>query len=74
MVPVFWEENFFFATCCRQIKFFCAKNIFSSHLATMATGSANPAVKKSDFSMLNALISTKLHSSSKPRYFAIHIF
>ena len=23
--------------------FFCAKNIFSSHLATMAIGSANPA-------------------------------
>ena len=33
---------FFFATCFRQIIFFCAKNIFSSHLATMAIGSANP--------------------------------
>ena len=26
------------------MKFFCAKNIFSSHLATMATGSANPVL------------------------------
>ena len=33
----------FFATRFRQIIFFCAKNIFSSHLATMAIGSANPA-------------------------------
>ena len=31
-------------------------------------------VKKSDFSLLNALISTELHFSSKPRYFATHIF
>ena len=38
---IFWEENFF-----RHLfspnEFFCAKNIFSSHLATVATGSANP--------------------------------
>ena len=27
--------------------FFCAKNIFSSHLAIMATGNANPAWKGS---------------------------
>ena len=33
----------FFATCFRQIMFFCAKNNFSSHLATMAIGSTNPA-------------------------------
>ena len=33
----------FFATCFHQTIFFCAKNIFSSHLATFATGSANPA-------------------------------
>ena len=36
-------ERIFFATCFRQIMFFCAKNIFSSHLVTMAIGSANPA-------------------------------
>ena len=35
-------ENFF-RHLFRQMKFFCAKNIFSSHLATMATGSVNPA-------------------------------
>ena len=42
MVPICLGGEFFFATCFRQMKFFCAKNIFSSHLATMATGSANP--------------------------------
>ena len=31
-------------------------------------------VKKSVFSFLNALISTKLHSCSKPIYFAISIY
>ena len=39
----FFGRRIFFATCFRQIKFFCAKNIFSSYLATMATGSVNPA-------------------------------
>ena len=38
----FFRGEFFFATCFRQKMFFCAKNIFSSHLAIMATGSANP--------------------------------
>ena len=42
-VAIFLWGEFFFATCFRQIIFFCAKNIFSSHLATMAIGSANPA-------------------------------
>ena len=41
MAIFLWGE-FFFATCFRQIMFFCAKNNFSSHLATMAIGSANP--------------------------------
>ena len=41
MAIFLWGE-FFFATCFRQIMFFCAKNNFSSHLATMAIGSVNP--------------------------------
>ena len=41
-VAIFLWGEFFFATCFRQIIFFCAKNNFSSHLATMAIGSANP--------------------------------
>ena len=41
-VAIFLWRYFFFATCFRQIIFICAKNIFSSHLATMAIGSANP--------------------------------
>ena len=39
------KRRFFFATIFCQIIFFCAKNIFSSHLATIATGSANPVNK-----------------------------
>ena len=39
-----FRGEFFFATYIRQIMFFCAKNIFSLHLAIMATGSANPGV------------------------------
>ena len=31
-------------------------------------------VKKSDFSLLNALTSTNYITSSKPRYFAIHTY
>ena len=38
----FFGRRIFFRHLFRQMKFFCAKNIFSSHLATMATGSANP--------------------------------
>ena len=41
-VAIFLWGEFFFTTCFRQIMFFCAKNNFSSHLATMAIGSANP--------------------------------
>ena len=41
-VAIFLWGEIFFATCFRQIMFFCAKNNFSSHLATMAIGSANP--------------------------------
>ena len=41
MAIFLWGE-FFFATYFRQIMYFCAKNNFSSHLATMAIGSANP--------------------------------
>ena len=44
MVPIFWEENFFSPLVSPNEVFFCAKNIFSSHLATMATGSANPGL------------------------------
>ena len=44
-VAIFLWGYFFFATCFRQIIFFCAKNIFSSHLATMAIGSANPGAE-----------------------------
>ena len=45
-VAIFYGDFFFFffATCFRQIMFFfCAKNNFSLHLATVAIGSANPA-------------------------------
>ena len=41
--------EFFFATCFRKMIFFCAKNIFSSHLATIATGSTNPATIRQYF-------------------------
>ena len=37
--------EFSFANSCRQIHIFCAKFIISSHFATMAIGSANPASK-----------------------------
>ena len=43
-VAIFLWGEFFFAICFRQITFFCAKNIFSSHLVTMAIGSANPVI------------------------------
>ena len=36
--------DFSFANSCRQIHIFCAKFIISSHLATMAIGSANPVI------------------------------
>ena len=36
--------DFFFAICYRQMTFFCAKNIFSSHLVIMVTGSAHPGI------------------------------
>ena len=39
-----FRGELFFAICFRQKMFFCAKNIFSLHLAIMATGSANPEV------------------------------
>ena len=35
---------FSFANSCRQIHIFCASFIISSHLATMAIGSANPGL------------------------------
>ena len=42
----FSPYDFSFANSCRQIHIFCAKFIISSHLATMAIGSANPALSK----------------------------
>ena len=36
--------------------FFCAKNIFSSHLAIMATGSANPACETSQVLLAGAQV------------------
>ena len=41
-MPIFWEEKFFFAIRFRQTILFCAKNIFSLHLVTIATASVNP--------------------------------
>ena len=38
--------------------FFCAKNIFSSHLATMATGSANPVFDDVCFFISKVLLSS----------------
>ena len=43
--------------------FFCAKNIFSSHLATIATGSANLALDISNLHFLCNVISLKGHIS-----------
>ena len=37
--------NFSLANSCRQIHIFCAKFIISSHLATLAIGSANPVAR-----------------------------
>ena len=54
-VAIFLWGDFFFATCFCQMMFFCAKNNFSSHLATMAIGSAKPECVCREFNLYHSL-------------------